>query len=141
MGILFHLESGKIKLHQRKKIKTWLGDLILSEGYRKGKINIILTNDQSLLKLNQEFLSEDCLTDIITFDYSEKGKISGDMYISVDRVLENARIYGVPEIEELLRIFAHGMLHLTGYGDKSEEEKAEMKRKEDYYLQKILLSI
>ena len=103
-----------------------------------GKISIVLTSDEKLLNLNREFLMKDYITDIITFEYSEQGKIEGDLFISVERVIENADKYKVPYWNELMRVFVHGVLHLLGYNDKRRDEKSEMKKKENYYLEKLL---
>jgi len=128
LAIQFHLESsGKIKLHSKEKIKFWLEKVIIEEGYVPGKISIVLTSDEKLLNLNMEFFKKDYLTDIITFEYSEKGKIAGDIFISIERVVENAGKYKVSYREELMRVFVHGVLHLLGYNDKRRDEKSEMK--------------
>ena len=103
-----------------------------------GKICIVMTSDEKLLNLNMEFFKKDYLTDIITFEYSEQGKIDGDIFISVERVVENAGKYKVSYQEELMRVFVHGVLHLLGYNDKRRDEKSEMKEKEDYYLDKFI---
>lgn len=97
-------------------------------------INIIFCNDAYLHKLNMDFLKHDTLTDIITFPYDGKGCISGDVFISVERVKENAQIFDVDFNEELNRVMVHGMLHLFGYGDKNEEEAEIMRAKENLYL-------
>ena len=106
-----------------------------------GQINFILTYDEKLLNLNKEFLSRDYFTDIITFDYSERGKLKSDIFISVDRVIENAEKYQVSAHKELLRVFAHGVLHMLGYRDKSKDEKKEMRTRENYYLGKIIRDV
>ena len=103
-----------------------------------GRISIVLTSDEKLLNLNKEFLGKDTLTDIITFEYSEQGKIEGDLFISVERVVENAKKYKVSYWEELMRVFVHGVLHLLGYNDKRRDEKSEMTEKENYYLDKFM---
>lgn len=119
---------GKTKLINRIKILAFL------ECKEIGEISVILLSDEDLLKINIDYLNHDYYTDIITFDYSEGCKISGDLYISVDRVKENAQKYGYRFEEELKRVIIHGILHLCGYNDKSRKEQHEMRKKEDYYL-------
>lgn len=99
---------------------------------------MIFTDDERLRELNRDFLSRDYLTDIITFDYSQKGMISGDLFISIERVIENAAKYSVTVEEELLRIIVHGFLHMAGYKDASKIEKSRMRVKENQYLKMIL---
>jgi len=118
-----------------------LAEIIEEEGYLTGQINFILTYDEKLLNLNKEFLSRNYFTDIITFDYSERGKLKGDIFISVDRVIENAEKYKVPDYEELLRVFVHGVLHMMGYRDKNTDEKKKMRTMENYYLGKIIPNV
>ena len=96
-----------------------------------GEINYILVEDEELLEMNKEYLGHDEYTDVITFDYSEEEEINGDIFISWDRVKENAAHYKVDELEELRRVMVHGILHLLGYGDKTEQEQKTMREKED----------
>jgi len=111
---------------------------ILADHKRKiGAINIIFTNDSNLLKINRKYLGRNNYTDIITFNYSEKDNISADLYISVERVRDNAVIFKVEEKEELNRVIIHGILHLVGFKDKQNKEKKEMKKMEDFYLRNI----
>lgn len=105
------------------------------EGFTIGDINYIFCDDEYLLKINLEYLNHDTLTDIITFDYVEKGVLSGDIYISIERVRENSEIFSVPFEQELHRVLAHGVLHLCGYKDKSDEDAAVMRKKEDFAIQ------
>ena len=126
--------SEKIYFRDRKKIKAWLNKIIEYEGFVQKRISIIITTDDELLDLNKKFLQKDYLTDVITFDYSEEKNIAGDIFISAERVIENASIFKENIFVELLRVFAHGILHLLGYKDKSESEKNAMREKEDYYL-------
>lgn len=122
---------------QHNRIKAWLLEIISRENAVAAHINIILTSDDHLLELNREFLTRDYFTDIITFDFSEGNRLSGDLFISLERVRENAKQLNVAEKEELLRVIAHGILHLLGYNDKTGREKNLMRKKEDYYLKKI----
>ena len=112
----------------------WLRTVIESEIRSTGNISIIFCSDNYILDINQRFLGHDYFTDIITFDYCEGSKISGDLFISVDSVRENAIEYGVPFYEELNRVMVHGILHLIGYDDHTEDDIRQMRSKEDYYL-------
>jgi rRNA maturation RNase YbeY len=94
-------------------------------------LNYIFCSDLYLLKINQEYLKHDTLTDIITFDYSQKSNLEGEVYISIERVKENSEIFKRPFAEELHRVIIHGLLHLIGYADKSDAEKAQMRKKEE----------
>ena len=109
----------------------WLAKVVASEAKLLGDIAYIFCDDTYLLKVNQEFLHHDTFTDIITFDYSHGNTIAGDIFISTDRVDENATQYNVSFHEELLRVMAHGILHLVGYGDKEEGEVIVMRSKEE----------
>ena len=109
----------------------WLSRVAESEGYSLSALSYIFCNDQYLLDLNQTYLSHDTLTDIITFDYVEGTEVSGDIFISVDRLKENAAIFKVSFEEERLRVMAHGLLHLMGYKDKTAEDQEIMSNKEN----------
>lgn len=109
-------------------------DIANKEGYVLGDISIVLGDDDWLLEFNQKYLNHDYYTDIITFDYVEKGVISGDLLISLERIVENAKTLNVSRETELNRVLIHGFLHLCGYGDKTTAEKEIMRKKEDYYL-------
>lgn len=114
----------------------WLKDIILSEGKKLGEINYIFCDDEYLLKVNQDYLQHDYYTDIITFDYVRGKTISGEIFVSLQRISDNASTLSKNYEEELRRVLAHGVLHLCGYKDKTEEEEKEMRRKEDVYLAK-----
>jgi len=116
------------------KSKKWIKDTISKEGSQTGDISFIFCSDDYLLEINKQYLNHDYYTDIITFDYVEDDVISGDIFISIDRVKENAAAFQVSFLNELNRILIHGVLHLLGYKDKSDEEKKLMTSKEDYYL-------
>lgn len=111
--------------------ELWLSKVANIEQKKLGDITLIFCSDEYLLNINQFYLQHDYYTDIITFDYSEDEFISGDLYISVDRVAENAEINNVSFSNELNRVVVHGVLHLCGYKDKSEEEEIVMRKKED----------
>jgi rRNA maturation RNase YbeY len=115
-------------------LKNCLKEIILSEKRIAGDISIVLTTDEYVLKVNQDFLQHDYYTDIITFDYCEGNMVSGDLIISLDRVMENSQIQLTSIEEELFRVVYHGVLHLCGYGDKTEKEIIEMRAKEAFYL-------
>jgi len=111
--------------------------LINEEGKETGEISIILCTDEELLMLNQTHLQHDYFTDILTFDYTVDPYISGDLYVSYDRIQENASAFSVSVNEELHRVVFHGVLHLLGYNDKTDEEKSQMSTKENHYLSKL----
>ena len=115
----------------------WLEKLILNEDKKLGSINYIFCDDEYLLKVNQDYLQHDYYTDIITFD-SVKGKtINGEIFVSLQRISDNATTLSKDYEEELRRVLAHGLLHLCGYKDKTEEQSKEMRFKEDFYLKRF----
>ena len=133
--IYFFLEEVSYKLKHKIKIREWIVKTAENEGFTIGTLNYVLTNDNVLVQLNKEYLRHLTLTDIITFDLSEKrGDLTGDIYISVDRARENAKEFKVSLSNELSRLMIHGVLHLMGYKDKSREEKRLMRAKEEFYL-------
>lgn len=122
------------KLVDQKIVFTWLSDVILREQRQVGDVHYIFCDDEFLYKINHKYLKHNTLTDIITFNYNNKSTISGDIFISVERVEENASKYHVSFLDELHRVMVHGVLHLCGYNDKTKEEQLLMRKKEDYYL-------
>jgi len=117
------------------RTKRWINKVVGEEGRQPGIITVVLGDDDFLNKLNNEYLHHDELTDVITFDYSsESNGISGDIFVSVERVEENAKEYGVGFREEFHRVIIHGVLHLIGYSDKDEQGAKEMREKENHYL-------
>ena len=128
--IIYNYENDFI-LSNENVFSTWIAALILSEGKQQGEISFVFCDDIYLNKLNNEYLQHDTLTDIITFDYSLGNELSGDIFISTERVLENAGEFMVTFENELKRVMAHGILHLVGYKDKSVEDSAEMRTKEN----------
>lgn len=137
MSINFYIE-GISGLHLAKaNLRSWIKSAVKEESKRAGDLNFIFCNDEYLLLINQQYLGHDYYTDIITFDYVTDVVISGDIYISVERVKENAGVYHVSFENELNRIMIHGVLHLLGYQDKEADQKRIMTQKEDYYLKKI----
>jgi len=137
--INFFSEGITYRIKSKKQICRWLEEVILIENRITGDINLVLTSDDLLLQYNIKYLNTDSLTDIISFNFSEENKIiSGDIYISIDRVRENAKKYKVTIEEELVRLFIHGILHLIGYNDLSVKEKRGMTALENKYLEQFL---
>jgi rRNA maturation RNase YbeY len=126
----FNYET-EFTLDNEGAISNWISSVIESEGKKEGEINYIFCDDEYLLQINQEHLQHDYYTDIISFDYTIGNEISGDLFISVDRVKENAIDFNVSFEEELKRVLVHGVLHYCGYKDKSEVDALLMRRKED----------
>jgi rRNA maturation RNase YbeY len=114
---------------------SWLSSIISQEDYNEGEVSIVFCDDEFLHKLNVEFLDHDTLTDVISFDYSMGKEIHGEIFISIERVKENANEFNQTFDAELSRVMAHGILHYCGYKDKSESEAATMRSKEEFYLQ------
>jgi len=131
--IQFHFQH-KGDLKDRRKLKTFLGSIFRKEGYRLGSLHFVFCSDKALLAINREFLGHDYYTDIITFNLAENSKIEGEIYISLDRVRENARNLEQPLYVELHRVMFHGVLHLCGYRDKTRREIQLMREKESKYL-------
>jgi rRNA maturation RNase YbeY len=131
--ISFHLEDVELILPQEEALTAWLASIAEQEQKELIELNYIFCSDEHLLNINIEYLQHDYYTDVITFPYSETA-VHGDVFISIDRVQDNATSLGVSFENELLRVMAHGALHLAGYDDKSPEKKAEMRNKEDFYL-------
>lgn len=131
----FYEADINFKLDQPDIIRKWLYNLVEEENCGIDKIQYIFCSDDYLLEINKQYLDHDYYTDIITFPLNTNTlSIQSDIYISIDRVTENAKSYGVSTDEELHRVIAHGLLHLCGYGDASPTEKSTMRAKEDYYL-------
>lgn len=116
--------------------REWLKAVALEENRRLGEISVIFCSDTYLLDINRKYLGHDYYTDIITFDYSEGDKISGDLFISVDTVRSNSEYYSTGFEDELDRVIVHGLLHLIAYDDHTDEQSAVMRAKENYYLEK-----
>lgn len=121
------------EINQNKK---WLNQVISNEAKEEGDITYIFCDDDYLLEKNIRFLNHNTLTDVITFDYCEGNSVSGDIFISIERVKENSEIFKVDFLTELNRVMVHGLLHLLGYKDKTEKESNLMRKKENYYLSK-----
>ena len=134
--INFNYET-EFLLDSEERISTWIINTISSESYKLEEINYIFCDDDYLHKLNVEFLDHDTLTDIISFDYSVGKIIQGDIFISIERVADNAKDFGAPFNEELHRVIIHGVLHYCGYKDKTEADAKIMRDKENHYLNQL----
>ncbi len=126
----FHYELD-FKLDNATKYSDWITRIIKMEKSSIGQLDYVFCNDSYLLNINQQYLKHDTFTDIITFDYSQGRQVAGDIFISIDRVRENAKEFVVDFNEELRRVMAHGILHLLGYKDKSVSESIEMREREN----------
>lgn len=133
-AINFFSEDIPFSAPNQADLQLWLGEVITQESHQIGPLSIILCSDAYLHKMNVEYLQHDEYTDVITFDYSEGTTCSGDVFISLERVEENASKNNASQQDELKRVMVHGLLHLLGYKDKDPEDKRIMKAKEDYYL-------
>lgn len=134
--INFNYETD-FKLTSEKDTSIWIETTISEEGYKLEEINYVFCDDEYLHKLNVEFLNHDTLTDIISFDYSIGKIIQGDIFISVERVKDNAKDFGVLFEDELHRVIIHGVLHYCGYKDKTEDDAKVMREKENHYLDQL----
>jgi len=132
--IQFFQEKIRFKLPHPRKTSQWILNVVKLEDHKPAEINFIFCSDQYLKTINLEYLAHNTLTDIITFDYSDVSGIQGDVFISIQRVKENAEKFGTSLDEEVHRVMVHGVLHLMGYSDKSKSAKALMRKKEDAYL-------
>lgn len=132
--ISFHSEI-PFEISNIEATSSWLSAIISQEDYNEGEVSIVFCDDEFLHKLNVEFLDHDTLTDVISFDYSIGKEIHGEIFISIERVKENANEFDQPFDTELARVMAHGVLHYCGYKDKSTSEVAMMRSKEEFYLQ------
>ena len=134
--VRYYNDSTTYRLREKRKVAAWLKLVAEQEGYTLGDVTYIFCSSEVHRKMNIDFIGHDYFTDIITFDYSEldEGVVSGDIFIDVETVADNARIYGVTAREEMLRVVVHGVLHLCGQKDKEPEDEKEMHRKEDKYL-------
>ncbi len=139
MAIRYYTDDTKYNLKQRRILSAWLKQSALSEGFQVADIGIILCSGRRLREMNVEFLQHDYYTDIITFDDSslDDGYIAGELYIDVDTVSDNAHIYETSPLKEMHRVLVHGVLHLCGQGDKTDESAQQMRSKEDRYLAEL----
>jgi probable rRNA maturation factor len=130
MMINYYYES-EFALKDEDKYTNWIKRIVNSENKKLGELSYIFCSDDYLFELNEKYLGHSTFTDIITFDYSENENLSGEVYISIDRVIENAEEYKEEFERELLRVMAHGILHLAGYNDKEDKERKSMRVKEN----------
>jgi len=136
LPIFFYLQDVSYTLKQKNKLRQWISKTIVNENHRLQTVNFILCSDEYLLTLNRQYLQHDTYTDIITFDNSESPTIiTGEIFISLDRIRENAKAFNTSFTNELQRVMIHGILHLLGYKDKSAKAKKMMTLKENEYLE------
>lgn len=134
--ITFSTDQIEMPALDERRVRRWIGAVAADYGFAVGRINYIFCNDERELEVNRQFLNHDYYTDIITFDYSTAATLNGDIFISLDTVRSNAEQLGIAFADELLRILIHGVLHLTGQGDKTPETRAQMTDKENRALAK-----
>jgi rRNA maturation RNase YbeY len=139
MPLFIHHIIDNYNTPEDQEIIAFLQKLIEKEHFVVGNINIIYTDNSEILDLNKNYLDHHYYTDVITFDYNEGQTLNGDIYISLDKVSENSQDYGTSFYNELLRVVIHGVLHLIGYKDKTDEEIQQMRSKEDLYLDQFYL--
>lgn len=133
--VQFFSEETDFQLAGQESVRSWVTQASSAEEAEISFLNYVFCTDEYLLEMNRQYLDHDDYTDVITFPYSENTEIvEGDIFISIDRVSDNAAQLGIPFLQELHRVMIHGLLHLLGYNDKSPEEKIQMTAKEDYYL-------
>lgn len=130
MAISFSFQK-KFNLHSRTKLKEWINKTAEQREKKIGNISYIFCSDDELLQINNQYLKHDYYTDVITFDYSEEAVLNGDIFISIDRVRDNAEQIGVSFEEELYRVMIHGVLHLSGVNDKTEQQAKQMRKAEE----------
>ncbi|TMI96628.1 MAG: rRNA maturation RNase YbeY [Bacteroidetes bacterium] len=139
-SIHFYFKDVSFALKDRKNLKDFIVRLFRKEQKELSVLNYVFCTDEEILRINRKFLDHNYFTDVISFDLSTAPKrIEGEIYISVDRIRENARFFKVSTREEVCRVLFHGALHLCGYNDKSLPQKKTMKKKEDFYLRKYLI--
>ncbi len=131
--IRFHF-TNSFTLKSKRKIKNWLKDTVINEKKKVGDINYIFCSKEYVKKINNDYLSKNYETDVISFDFSKDSKISGDIYISSETVKKNSIIFNVGFNNELKRVMVHGLLHLLNYSDKSKQEQKIMREKENFYI-------
>lgn len=135
--IRFTTQDVEMPAFDQRRVQQWIRSVAADYGFTVGDITYVFTDDEGELRVNQQFLGHDYYTDVITFDYSSQNVISGDIFISLDMIKHNAEQVGTIFVDELMRIMIHGVLHLTGQGDKTPESKAVMTEKENLALAKL----
>ena len=131
MSIRFNYQKEGFRVRSSNRTKNWIRKVISSEGFRAGDLNFIFTDREFLLNINREFLDHDYHTDVIAFNYGKEGVISGEVYIGIEAVKENANRFKTNFRDELLRVIIHAVLHLAGYDDKTDNERTYMRKKEN----------
>ena len=139
MAILFHTDDVQVHISQKNAIKAWIKEQVLRHNLSCGDINIVFCSDERLLEVNKQYLNHDYYTDIVTFDYTASKKVSGDLFISADRIQENAINNCITTDYEFLRVIIHGVLHLAGFQDKTPKLKVQMTQQEDISLSSELI--
>ena len=134
MKIEFHYQHN-FSIEDETGYRSWLTKAIVEQNYNLGALTYVFMNDRELLEINRKYLDHDTYTDIITFDYTEGNTLSGDVFISSERVKENAEHYGVEADVEMRRVMAHGVLHLMGFKDKTKEDKRLMRERENKFME------
>lgn len=137
MSVRYYTDDCSYRLPDKRLTAQWLREVAAAEGYALGDVNYIFCSSRRLLEMNRQFLGHDYFTDVITFDYSDRKEtkiVSGDVFIDVETVADNARQYGATRLQEMRRVVVHGVLHLCGQKDKTPRANAQMHRKEDKYL-------
>lgn len=137
MSVHYHTDDCTYRLPAKRLTAAWLADVARAEGYELGEVNYVFCSARKLLDMNRQFLGHDYFTDVITFDYGDRRRsrvVAGDIFIDVETVADNARLYGATRLEEMRRVIVHGVLHLCGQKDKTPAANRQMHRKEDKYL-------
>jgi len=135
MAIFIHQNKTQFPVPEEENLISYLNWLVQHEHFKIGDINLVFVDNPEIIRLNRKYLNHDYYTDVITFYYQGPDRLSGDIFISLDKVSENAHDYQTSFDKELLRVIFHGFLHLVGYDDQTEEEILQMRQKEDYYLE------
>jgi probable rRNA maturation factor len=131
VSVSFHNEGIKFNLTPKNLYKKWVKEWILAHNKYPGNISFVFTSNEHIKRINRDYLNHNYFTDVISFDYTEKDEISGDIFISVEEVEKNAKFYNADPDEELRRVMIHGLTHLLGFADGNEEERAIMRKKEN----------
>lgn len=136
MAVKYYNDGSDFRLPQKKWTAEWIRRTVESEGFRLGAVNYVFCSPERHLALNRQFLGHDYYTDVITFDYSGRGRVAGDIFIDPVTVADNAAERGIASEVEMRRVMVHGVMHLCGHGDKNPKEQVRMRAKEDHYLAK-----
>jgi len=137
LSIYFFCEDVDFVLKNKSKYKNWIKDIVKTEKGVIGNLNFIFTNEEKILKINIDFLNHDYFTDIITFNYNDNNRLSGDLYLCIETINSNSIKYCTTFNEELSRVMVHGILHLIGYNDDNIVNQSVIRKMEDFYLEKL----